>query len=109
MAITFSSDYIYVLAMLKTTPLVVTVGISLTIPCALLGDLFVADVNPRLQVAAGALLVVASFVVLGVEDSMGKAWLRMRSVRLSGVLPRSSMDDDTAGDDGEIGGLDNIE
>ncbi|KAF9507773.1 hypothetical protein BS47DRAFT_1366447 [Hydnum rufescens UP504] len=82
MAITFSSDYIYVLAMLKTTPLVVTVGISLTIPCALLGDLFVADVNPRLQVAAGALLVVASFVVLGVEDSMGKAWLRMRSMMI---------------------------
>ena len=36
MLITFSSDYIYVIAMLKTTPLVVTVGISLTIPLAVM-------------------------------------------------------------------------
>ncbi|CAE6471564.1 unnamed protein product [Rhizoctonia solani] len=34
MFITLSSDYIYVLAMLKTTPLVVTIGLSLTIPLA---------------------------------------------------------------------------
>ncbi len=36
MAITLSSDYIYVIAMLKTTPLVVTVGLSLTMPLAVL-------------------------------------------------------------------------
>ena len=39
MAITLSSDYIYVLAMLKTTPLVVTIGLSLTMPLAVLGDI----------------------------------------------------------------------
>ncbi|KAJ7619142.1 hypothetical protein DFH06DRAFT_1235447 [Mycena polygramma] len=38
MVITLSSDYLYVLAMLKTTPLVVTVGLSLTIPLAVIGD-----------------------------------------------------------------------
>ncbi|KAF8898624.1 hypothetical protein BD779DRAFT_1484858 [Infundibulicybe gibba] len=52
MAITLSSDYLYVLAMLKTTPLVVTVGLSLTIPLAVL-----------------AILVLASFVVVGVYNS----------------------------------------
>ena len=99
MAITLSSDYIYVLAMLKTTPLVVTVGISLTIPCALLGDL-VLGVNPRLQVAAGAMLVIASFMVLGVEDSVRRAWAQMGSVSPRGVL---------LGDDVQTAGLENIE
>ncbi|KAG8219904.1 ribosome biogenesis protein SLX9-domain-containing protein [Butyriboletus roseoflavus] len=40
MFITLLSDYIYVIAMLKTTPLVVTVGLSLTIPLAVVGDYF---------------------------------------------------------------------
>ncbi|KAJ3812265.1 hypothetical protein F5876DRAFT_37837 [Lentinula aff. lateritia] len=68
MAITWSSDYLYVLAMLKTTPLVVTIGLSLTIPLAVLGDFFLS--NPvRLPVLAGALLVLMSFVVVGVDDA----------------------------------------
>ncbi|KAJ3879099.1 hypothetical protein F5051DRAFT_404083 [Lentinula edodes] len=68
MAITWSSDYLYVLAMLKTTPLVVTIGLSLTIPLAVLGDFFLS--NPvRLPVLAGALLVLISFVVVGVDDA----------------------------------------
>ncbi|KAJ3909743.1 hypothetical protein F5879DRAFT_931853 [Lentinula edodes] len=68
MAITWSSDYLYVLAMLKTTPLVVTIGLSLTIPLAVLGDFFLS--NPvRSPVLAGALLVLMSFVVVGVDDA----------------------------------------
>ncbi|KAJ4486282.1 hypothetical protein J3R30DRAFT_3445609 [Lentinula aciculospora] len=70
MAITWSSDYLYVLAMLKTTPLVVTIGLSLTIPLAVVGDFFLSKPT-QLQVLAGALLVLVSFVVVGVDD--GKA------------------------------------
>jgi solute carrier family 35 protein F5 len=69
MLITLSSDYIYVLAMLKTTPLVVTVGLSLTIPCALLGDAFWLDKSSPPEVLCGAALVVLAFVAVGLEDN----------------------------------------
>ncbi|KZS95880.1 hypothetical protein SISNIDRAFT_483301 [Sistotremastrum niveocremeum HHB9708] len=66
MFITLSSDYLYVLSMLKTTPLVVTVGLSLTIPCAVIGDFFLA-VPTSTQAIIGACFVVVSFVVLGMD------------------------------------------
>lgn len=68
MAITLSSDYIYVLAMLKTTPLVVTVGLSLTIPLAVVGD-FLLNKPSSAKVVMGALLVLVSFVVVGVAEN----------------------------------------
>ena len=68
MGITLSSDYIYVLSMLKTTPLVVTVGLSLTIPLAVVGD-FMLGRSVRGQVILGAILVLISFVVVGAENA----------------------------------------
>lgn len=68
MAITLSSDYIYVLAMLKTTPLVVTIGLSLTMPLAVVGDFFLHK-PVTLQVIMGAGIVLLSFVVVGLEDA----------------------------------------
>jgi len=68
MAITLSSDYFYVLAMLKTTPLVVTIGLSLTIPVAVLGD-FIRRRPTHTEVIIGALLVLCSFIAIGFEDS----------------------------------------
>ncbi|EDR15641.1 uncharacterized protein LACBIDRAFT_181179 [Laccaria bicolor S238N-H82] len=67
MAITLSSDYLYVLAMLKTTPLVVTVGLSLTIPLAVLGD-FIRGKDTHAQVIFGAALVLISFIALGLGN-----------------------------------------
>ncbi|KAF9068114.1 hypothetical protein BDP27DRAFT_1327961 [Rhodocollybia butyracea] len=68
MAITWSSDYLYVIAMLKTTPLVVTIGLSLTIPLAVVGD-FLLTKPVQAQVLVGALLVVGAFVVVGIDDA----------------------------------------
>lgn len=68
MFITFSSDYIYVLAMLKTTPLVVTIGLSLTIPLAIVGDFFL-KIPTSTQAVLGGILVLAAFVVVGVQNS----------------------------------------
>lgn len=68
MLITLSSDFIYVIAMLKTTPLVVTVGLSLTIPVAVAGD-FLLGRTVKLMSLLGALLVLGSFIVIGLEDS----------------------------------------
>lgn len=70
MAITLSSDFIYVLAMLKTTPLVVTIGLSLTIPLAVLGD-FVLGRPATGQVLIGAGLVLVSFVAVGLQGAEG--------------------------------------
>lgn len=72
MAITLSSDYLYVLAMLKTTPLVVTIGLSLTIPLAVVGDFFRRR-PAHGEVIAGAALVLLSFVAVGLDDSTEQA------------------------------------
>lgn len=68
MFITLTSDYLYVIAMLKTTPLVVTVGLSLTIPLAVVGDYFLGK-PATFQVLVGAVLVAGAFIVVGVENS----------------------------------------
>lgn len=57
--------------MLKTTPLVVTIGLSLTIPLAVVGD-FVLGRPARAQVLFGAALVLISFVVVGIQSSETK-------------------------------------
>ena len=68
MFITLSSDYLYVLAMLKTTPLVVTVGLSLTIPFAVVGD-FLRGRPSSIKILMGALLVLVSFIAIGIDNS----------------------------------------
>ncbi|KAF5374793.1 hypothetical protein D9758_000163 [Tetrapyrgos nigripes] len=72
MFITWSSDYLYVLAMLKTTPLVVTVGLSLTIPLAVIGD-FILSKPTHVQVIIGAVLVLSSFVIVGLDDAKNRS------------------------------------
>lgn len=54
--------------MLKTTPLVVTIGLSLTMPLAVLGDIGLQH-PVKGQVLLGAALVLVSFVVIGLEGS----------------------------------------
>ena len=68
MFITLSSDYINLIAMLKTTPLVVTVGLSLTIPFALVGDWTFFAIVPQPGALAGAVLVIGAFIALGTEE-----------------------------------------
>jgi len=68
MLVTFSSDFIYVIAMLKTTPLVVTIGLSLTIPMAVLGD-FALGRSGTVLGLLGAALVLVAFTAIGFEDA----------------------------------------
>ncbi|KAF9940739.1 hypothetical protein BGZ75_005739 [Mortierella antarctica] len=74
---TFVSDYLWLLSMLMTSPLVVTLGLSLTIPLALLGD--VVGYGRVLGAAywVGAALVLAGFfgvngVALSERDEMDR-------------------------------------
>lgn len=64
------SDALYLRAMLLTSPLTVTLGLSLSIPLALIGDLVYRRSGEPVQLAAvvGGVLVLGSFVANGILD-----------------------------------------
>ncbi|KAI8642321.1 hypothetical protein BD408DRAFT_416617 [Parasitella parasitica] len=64
---TFLSDYLWLLSMLMTSPLVVTLGISLTIPLALIGDIVFKGFIPGVRYSIGALLVVVGFLAVNTD------------------------------------------
>ncbi|KAL9716136.1 hypothetical protein Ac2012v2_000581 [Leucoagaricus gongylophorus] len=66
--ILFLGDYLLFVALLKTTPLLATIGIGLTIPLAVLGDFFLNSLVGG-QVALGALLVLMSFCFIALDSS----------------------------------------
>jgi solute carrier family 35 protein F5 len=68
MAITVLNDYLCIFAMLRTTPLVFSVGISLTIPFAVVVE-FWRKTAVHAAVIVGAIVVLASFVVIGLDNS----------------------------------------
>ncbi|CAG8723203.1 16815_t:CDS:2, partial [Acaulospora morrowiae] len=59
---TFLSDYLWLLSVLMTSPLVVTLGLSLTIPLALFGDYVFKGIIMNPGYWLGALLVVSGFL-----------------------------------------------
>lgn len=64
----FTSDLLYAISLVKTTPLVVTIGLSLTIPLAVIGD-FLLGRPCGFQVILGAVLVLGSFIAVGLDKS----------------------------------------
>ncbi|CAD6927480.1 unnamed protein product, partial [Tilletia controversa] len=58
MSITFISDFAYLLAMLKSSPLVATVGLSLTIPLALAGDVMRGSHSGGWLASVGSIMVL---------------------------------------------------
>ncbi|GAA98818.1 uncharacterized protein L969DRAFT_18434 [Mixia osmundae IAM 14324] len=68
-AITFVSDLLFMRAMLKTSPLVATLGLSLTIPFSLLGDAYLDNRTGGKLALFGAALVLTSFGLLARADS----------------------------------------
>ncbi|PWN31730.1 uncharacterized protein FA14DRAFT_116220, partial [Meira miltonrushii] len=68
MSITVISDFAYLLAMLKSSPLVATVGLSLTIPLAIVGDTLLGSHSGGTQAYVGSAVVLSSFVVIGLVD-----------------------------------------
>ncbi|GAA5928197.1 DMT family transporter [Sporobolomyces koalae] len=66
-SITFVSDALYLRSMLLTSPLAVTLGLSLTIPLAIAGDLY-RKAPVSLYSFIGGVLVLGSFVGNGIMD-----------------------------------------
>ncbi|KOS15298.1 vacuolar membrane protein [Malassezia pachydermatis] len=69
MAITVVSDFAYLLAMLKSSPLFTTIGLSLTIPMAVFGDAAMDPTSLTIQSAAGSILVLLSFAGIAWEEN----------------------------------------
>ncbi|CAD6506061.1 BgTH12-06993 [Blumeria graminis f. sp. triticale] len=64
----FVSDYCWAYAMLLTTPLVVTVGISMTIPLSLIGQMILSSQYSSSLYWIGALIVLFSFLLINHES-----------------------------------------
>ncbi|KAL7752348.1 hypothetical protein RI367_002394 [Sorochytrium milnesiophthora] len=71
---TFMSDYLWLLSLLMTGPVVVTLGLSLTIPLALLGDFVFKHITVSPLYLAGAVLIVLGFVGVNVQLDAIERW-----------------------------------
>jgi len=68
----FISDISWALALLMTTPLVVTVGLSLTIPLSLIGEILQYQQYSSFTYWVGAAVVFVSFIVVSRESHDGE-------------------------------------
>lgn len=66
--ITFISDFCWARAILLTSPLTVTVGLSLTIPFAMMGDILFKGKLITVGYLVGAIMVLTSFALINHEE-----------------------------------------
>lgn len=66
--ISLAGDLLWVLAMLMTSPLVVTVGLGATIPLSMLGEMFISNTSAGLVYCLGAACVCWSFIIINREE-----------------------------------------
>ncbi|PWO29360.1 hypothetical protein PtrARCrB10_02033 [Pyrenophora tritici-repentis] len=67
------SDFCWAYAMLLTSPLIVTVGLSLTIPCSLVGQMVLDAQYASALYWVGAAIMVLSFLFINHEDRKDEA------------------------------------
>ncbi|KAK9458529.1 uncharacterized protein V1516DRAFT_682401 [Lipomyces oligophaga] len=67
-AVTFASDYLWIVTILMTSPLVVTMGLSGTIPIAVTGDVLFNNVSVTVWYLLGAFLVASAFFVINRDE-----------------------------------------
>lgn len=75
MADTVIADYFWARAVLLTSPTVATIGMSITIPIALVTDYFVDGIAAEGVSVFGAVLVVIGFILVNLtNDQVITAW-----------------------------------
>ncbi|KAF4627000.1 hypothetical protein G7Y89_g11158 [Cudoniella acicularis] len=84
-ASSFISDYCWAYAMLLTTPLVVTVGLSMTIPLSLIGQMVLSSQYSSALYWVGAFVVLLSFLFVNHESREENQPRERRHVDGSGV------------------------
>mmetsp|Transcript_10847 Transcript_10847/g.24034 ORF Transcript_10847/g.24034 Transcript_10847/m.24034 type:complete len:377 (-) Transcript_10847:307-1437(-) len=62
------SDYLWARAVVLTSPTVATIGMSITIPLAMVSDLLVQGISPTYLTVLGACLVLLGFGLVNVTD-----------------------------------------
>jgi len=77
------SDYLWLLSMLMTSPVVVTLGLSLTIPLAMGADSFQGKFEATPSYWAGTFLVLSAFLAINfsnrfarVDNTVSRLWRR---------------------------------
>lgn len=80
---TVLADYFWARAVLLTSPTIATLGMSVTIPLALLTDLLVDGIVPSALDCGGAVLVIAGFMLVHCSEEQVGAVLR----RICGPRP----------------------
>ncbi len=65
---TVISDYLWLLSVLLTSPLVATVGLSLTIPLAMIADVIIKHKSFTFLYFLGTVLVVVGFLMVNMND-----------------------------------------
>jgi solute carrier family 35 protein F5 len=78
------SDYCWAFSMLLTSPLIVTVGLSLTIPLSLVGQMILSSTYSGWAYWFGAVVVVGSFVFVNHEEKKDE------ELQESGILAASA-------------------
>jgi solute carrier family 35 protein F5 len=80
------SDYLWLLSMLMTSPVVVTLGLSLTIPLAMGADSFQGKFDATPSYWAGTVLVLAAFLVINLggyfvsfDNKASRLWQKLIS------------------------------
>ncbi|KAK9465641.1 hypothetical protein V1512DRAFT_210338 [Lipomyces arxii] len=66
--VTFFSDYLWIVTILITSPLVVTVGLSGTIPIAVVGDVVFNHIHVTIWYILGAVLIGCAFFIINREE-----------------------------------------
>lgn len=66
--ITFISDFCWCNAVLLTSPLTVTVGLSMTIPLAMVGDWVIKGFRVNGWYVFGAAIVTAGFLIINKDE-----------------------------------------
>ncbi|KAI5959173.1 uncharacterized protein KGF55_005516 [Candida pseudojiufengensis] len=67
-SITFISDFCWCNAVLLTSPLTVTVGLSMTIPLAMIGDWVLKGFDLNLLYIFGAIIVATGFLIINKDE-----------------------------------------
>lgn len=73
------SDYLWARAVLLTSPTVATVGLSLTVPLAIVADYAFHSMSPTLVTLAASALVIIGFVLINVSTKSHDAALEPKS------------------------------
>uniref|UniRef100_V5ECV4 DUF3955 domain-containing protein n=1 Tax=Kalmanozyma brasiliensis (strain GHG001) TaxID=1365824 RepID=V5ECV4_KALBG len=111
MCITFVSDFIYLLAMLKSSPLITTLGLSLTIPLAVVIDAMKGSHTGGTVAVIGSTAVLSSFGFIGWDDHRVFQEEKRRALAIQQVVvaaeergrgeagPRSQLREEVGADD----------